>query len=82
MNPFDTLFGVVISRLLVEANADVAVVGRDKAALPQAAAHLDDVGAGLFFGVHRAAYSLRHFSLQKCTGVPPLTVLIALPGTT
>ena len=50
MNPFDTLFGVVMSRLLVEPRADVAVVRRDIAARVHAAAGFDDVGANLFFG--------------------------------
>ena len=50
-----------------------AVVGLDSSV---------QMGAGLLFGVHQLRYSLRHFSLQKCTGAPLLIVLIALPGTT
>ena len=45
MKPLETLFGVVISRVLVEPGADVAVVGGDVAARVQPAAGFDDVGA-------------------------------------
>ena len=69
MNPLDTLFGVVISRVLVEPGADVAVVAGDVAARVQAAAGLDDVGANLFLdaGAHRRFCELRsrHSSEQK-----------------
>ena len=87
MNPFDTLFGVVISRSLVEPDADVAVVRRDVAARLQAAADLDDVGADLLLRrvssrVGRVLGAARLASRNTRVAPPAASRLSALPGTT
>ena len=59
MKPFDTAGRRHQQPVRAQPHADVAVVGRDEAPLPQAAADFDDVGAELIVGWASGAQVLR-----------------------
>ena len=77
MNPFDTLFGVVRMVVVVEPDADVAVVRRDVSARVHAPADFDDVCAKCVFGalVHCDVSVGGREAVERLPGLPAFQAL-------